>query len=358
MGTMADDLKEIAGRLHINIVRKVAQGGMSVVYEGRLLGCEGFEKTVAVKTLLPAWSEDTRFMKMFIDEAKLVSGLVHENIVQIYQLGWLPDGTYYIVMEFVEGLPLRQFLSKHLDMNTHPPEPLSVHIISRIARGLAYAHSFRDREGRGLEIVHRDVCPSNILITTEGLAKLTDFGVAKALPHTVIGDDWLTGKVAYMSPEQAARHPVDFRSDIFSLGAVMFELLSGVPIRSEDIQPQRVEKVQVNPPWEKLPATTDPEVLGILRRALAPAAEDRYRSAAEFARALEYHIYKDGYGPTIQTVEEYMRKVFPELYAHEKAKGAPAERISDPVTTSAKGTSVESARRWWQFFLGKKPRIR
>ena len=304
----------ITDTLRIRLIRKIARGGMSEVYEGHLIGCEGFEKIVAVKKLLPKWSGNARFMKLFIAEAKLVSGLVHENIVQTYQLGRLEDGTYYIVMEFVEGLSLRHFMAYHAANGQPPPEPLIIHIVSRIARGLAYAHSFKDREGRPLEIVHRDVCPNNVLITTEGLAKLIDFGVAKALTHKIIDDHWLTGKVPYMSPEQAARRPVDFHSDIYSLGAVLFEMLSGTTIRPAEIDPRQLSSHDMEIPWNRLPAQTDPEVITILKHALAPDPQDRFANASAFGRALEYHIYKNGYGPTIQTVEEYLRQHFPRLY--------------------------------------------
>lgn len=317
---MAGELKEISDRWVIALTRKVAQGGMSVVYEGELKGCEGFEKKVAVKMLLDNWTNDARFMKLFIGEAKLVSDLVHENIVQIYQLGRIPEGPYYIVMEFVEGLPLRRFLDYHLRAGRSVPEPLAIHIASRIARGLSYAHTFKDRQGRRLDIVHRDVCPNNVLMTTEGLSKLTDFGIAKALPLTVIGDNWLTGKIRYMSPEQAARGRVDFRTDIFSLGAVLFELLSGVPIRPADADPRSQDFGALPLPWNRLPLSTGAEVISILKRCLAADPALRFQDTSELARALEYYIYKDGYGPTIQTVEAYLREHFPELYRREPPK--------------------------------------
>ncbi|MBM4155827.1 MAG: serine/threonine protein kinase [Lentisphaerae bacterium] len=329
---MAAELEEIADRWSITLTRKVAQGGMGAIYEGRLKGAEGFEKKVAVKTLLDRWSNDARFMKLFVAEAKLVCDLVHENIVQIYQLGRRTSGGYYIVMEFVDGLPLRRFLDRHIEQGKRIPEPLAVHIVSRIARGLAYAHTFHDRSGRRLHIVHRDVCLGNVLITTEGLAKLTDFGIAKALPMQIIGDDWLTGKIRYMSPEQAAREKVDFRSDIYSLGAVLFEMLAHETIRPHDADPRRTPFAEIPVPWSLLPKETGAEVVDLLRTALDPDPSKRFQETSEMARALEYYIYKDGYGPTIQTVEAYMRKHVPELYSFETPAppaGAPAPAVAD-----------------------------
>jgi serine/threonine protein kinase len=336
---MPEELGEIADRWSITLTRKVAQGGMGAIYEGRLKGAEGFEKKVAVKTLLDRWGNDARFMELFVAEAKLVSDLVHENIVQIYQLGRRAAGGFYIVMEFVDGLPLRKFLDRHIERGERIPEALAVHIASRIARGLAYAHTFHDRCGRCLHIVHRDVCLGNILVTTEGLAKLTDFGIAKALPMQIIGDDWLTGKIRYMSPEQAAREKVDFRSDIYSLGAVLFELLAQDTIRPHDAEPRRTPFAGIEAPWHLLPRETGPEVLEILHTALAPDPANRYPETSAMARALEYYIYKDGYGPTIQTVEAYMRKHFPELYCFEPPAGAAA--VSGTVATTADETALD-----------------
>lgn len=320
-----DARPDIMDEARIVWVREVARGGMSVVYEGRQLGYEGFGKQVAVKMLLDKWSGNARFLKLFIAEAKLVSDLVHENIVQIYQLGRRPDGACYIVMEFVAGLSLREFLRQHLARRRPVPVPLAVHMASRVARGLAYAHARCDAEGRPMGIVHRDICPNNILITTEGLTKITDFGVAKALPHRIIGDDWLTGKARYMAPEQAARRPVDFRADQYALGVVLFELLTGAPPRGEMADPHRDDFSRLPVPWERLPSGLGGDLIGILRRALDVDPAARYADTAEMARELELHIYRDGYGPTIQTVEGYLRAEFPKLYEARNAM-APSGR--------------------------------
>ncbi len=338
------DKKTISARWNIRLVRKVAHGGMGDVYEGRLEGVEGFEKKVAVKMLQDRLGCDERFMKMFIAEAKLVCDLVHENIVQIHQLGRLRSGEYYIVMEFVDGISLRAFLDRHIRWGRRIPSPLAVHMVSRIARGLAYAHEFHDRNGRRLNIVHRDVCPSNILITTEGLAKLTDFGVAKAIAMPAFGDRWLTGKIRYMAPEQAACGTVDFRADIFSLGAVLFELLAQTPIRPDDADPRKSSFADIPVPWDRLPRGTDPGVVEILHIALDPDPHRRFPTTNEMGQALEYCIYKDGYGPTIQAVESYMRQHFPDLYVR-NAEGAD-ENMSLPnnsLTETVVDTSFQQA---------------
>lgn len=319
---MAAPLRTILLAAPLELNRVIGQGGMSIVYEGRLVGAQGFDKRVAVKMLLEKTAEDPRFLKLLTEEAKLVADLVHENIVQTYHLGQLDDGIPYIVMEYADGISLHDFMAGHMERGTRIPEALAVHMASRIARGLAYAHTFRDDAGTPLGIVHRDVCPKNIIITTIGLAKLTDFGIAKAVGNSVIGDHWLTGKVMYMSPEQAQRLPVDSRSDIYSLGAVLFEMLAGVPVRPANARPLDPGFALIPVPWEDLPATTGPALLAVLRRMLDPNPDRRFQDTNELARALEYYIYKDGYGPTIQTVEAYLRSAFPAIYERERAAGA------------------------------------
>jgi len=315
--SVSEALGSIQETWNIDLVRVIAHGGMSVVYEGQLLGADGFAKTVAVKRLLKEWSDDPQFMQLCADEAKLVSDLVHENIVQILQLGRSSKGDYYVIMEYVQGLPLRHLLDHHLDHGKRIPVPLAVHIASRIARGLAYAHTFRDRNGRSLDIVHRDVCPSNILITREGLSKLIDFGVAKAVSMSWSGDDVIAGKVQYMAPEQAECGQVDFRADQFALGSVLFEILAGELSRPDEHDPREVRFSELDIPWDRLPSDIDPDLLGLLRRCLSPDPSDRYDKTSELATTLEWIIYRDGYGPTIQTVEAYLREQIPALYRND-----------------------------------------
>lgn len=310
---------------------------MSVVYEGRLMGVAGFEKKVAVKSLLSSKGLSQRFKDLVVEEAKLVANLVHENIVQIYQLDQLRDQSMYIIMEHVHGLSLADLMAMHVESGKRLPEALAVHIASRIARGLAYAHAFTDDKGNPLGIVHRDVCPSNILITTEGLSKLIDFGVAKAMGNTVIGEKWLTGKVPYMAPEQAACGSVDFRADIYSLGAVLFEVLAQCPIRPPSSIPIEDDFRAIPVPWERLPPDTGAELIAILRQMLAPESVDRQQDTSKLAQELEYYIYKDGYGPTIQTVEAYLRVHAPSLYQCQPSPAGTA--AADQVTLlDAEGT--------------------
>ncbi|MEE9312589.1 MAG: serine/threonine-protein kinase, partial [Planctomycetota bacterium] len=206
------------------LVKKIAEGGMGAVYEAIQIGADGFEKRMAIKTILEDFSTNDEFVEMFIGEAKLVADLIHQHIVQIYQLGRV-DKQCYMAMEFIEGVNLEQFLDRHLQYKKRCPTELCVYIASRIARALEYAHKKRNKEGELLGVVHRDVSPKNIMISSDGVCKLTDFGIAKA--RNLMKDkegDVLMGKVQYMSPEQAAFEQTDGRSDIFSLGICLYEL--------------------------------------------------------------------------------------------------------------------------------------
>lgn len=307
-------LQSIRDTRTLRVTRKIADGGMGSVYEAVQDGVDGFQKLVALKVLLKELSEDHHFVDMFVTEAKLVADLVHENIVQIYQLGRSPDG-YYIVMEFVHGLSLHEFIRFHNTvLRQRPPAELAVFICSRVARGMAYAHSRLDRGGQPLNIVHRDICPNNIMITREGLPKLADFGIAQiSSDHRPDGE--LMGKLLYMSPQQACRENVDFRTDMFALGACLFELLTGKRIRSAADEGAYGELAKTGAvEWSLLPDDLRPDIRDVLEKCLQFSPDDRFQTSSELAQALEYLIYKDGYGPTITTLEEYLRKHMPYLY--------------------------------------------
>lgn len=309
-------MEKIVGALEFAHIRKIAEGGQGAVYKASQQGVEGFEKTVAIKMLLESASRNQKFVDLFIAEAKLVANLVHENIVQIYQLGKTGE-SYYFVLEYINGVSLYDFITRHTSQQMQIPHQLAVFVASRVVRGLAYAHSRTDQHGRPLDIVHCDVCPHNILITTEGLPKLTDFGIAKATSMAQ-GEFGLSGKLLFMSPEQAKQESLDFRSDIYSLGAVLFNMLTGKPIRDSRAQASQVleQAREGRVDWDEV-SRYEEELVSLLRRMLAIDPNERYESTDELARDLEYYIYKDGYGPTIVTLANYMREQLPQLYQPE-----------------------------------------
>ena len=293
-----------------DVINLIAEGGMGAVYKATKKGADGFEKIVAIKTMLDSFTSDKVLVTRFIEEAKLVADLVHENIVQIYQLDKY-KGNYFFVLEFVDGISLYDFIEFHIQTRKTLPEKLAIFITSRIARGLAYAHTRLGTSGQVMNIVHCDVCPHNIMITREGLPKLTDFGIAKAKNMTDYTS--ISGKLPFMSPEQASGQEIDFRSDIYSLGAVLFYMLTGDSIRDMDEEIKVILKQAKNNliQWQKLPESTPPEVQDMLSKMLAKDPSERYQTTTELARDLEYHIYKSGYGPTIVTLAEYMQEFMP-----------------------------------------------
>ena len=291
------------------MVRLLAEGGMGAVYEAQQFGAEGFQKTVAIKTILESFSTNPEFVRLFIGEAKLVADLVHENIVQVYHLGKTKN-IYYIVLEFVEGINLEQFIDHHLDKNIQLPIELGAFITSRVCRGLEYAHNKRGRDKQHLNIVHRDVSPKNVMLNFEGVVKLTDFGIAKArMVMEQEEGEVLMGKVEYMSPEQARYEATDRRSDLFALGIVMYELLTGHHIfETDDIYQtlENVKEAQIPHPKEHRPELPD-KLCNIVMRALERDLTKRYQTAGEMSFDLEYYMYHDRYGPTNPTLGNYLK---------------------------------------------------
>ncbi|HVZ71280.1 MAG TPA: serine/threonine-protein kinase, partial [Polyangia bacterium] len=265
----------------------IAVGGMAEVYKGRVVGAEGFEKDVAIKRILPDLAEDERFVKMLLTEARIHSALSHRNIVQIHDLGISGDGEYFIVLEYVEGYDLRVITDQLAAEGEIIPEALSLHIAGELAQGLHYAHELRGPDGQPLGLVHRDVTPSNVLISKAGEVKLSDFGLAKRRhDRSVVGS--LKGNLAYMAPEQARQADLDRRTDVFSLGAVLFEMLTGKRLREITDEVEGVSFVASGQVPSVRAARPDlPESFErLLATALAPEPALRYADAAAFGAAI------------------------------------------------------------------------
>ncbi len=305
-------LKHIFNELHYEMTRKIAEGGMGLVYEAVQLGAGNFRKVVAVKVIREEYSAIEEFQNNFIGEARLVADLIHTNIVQTYHLGQV-GGQYFMVMEFVKGVNLEQFLERHRQLGKQIPTDLAAFIVSRIARGLTYAHTKCDRDGRHLNIVHRDIGPKNVLVAQEGDVKLTDFGIAKALDLMYNEEGKvIAGKDEYLSPEQATYAITDARADLFPLGIVLTELLLGKNIfRSHDrSQSRRNILTMPIPQFATLRPDIDPKLEAIIQRALERDREKRYQSGYEMLTALELYLYSDGYGPTNEKLGVYIKELF------------------------------------------------
>ncbi len=305
-------IKHVFNEIHYEMIRKLAEGGMGVVYEAVQLGAGNFKKVVAVKFIREEFSAIEEFQKNFIGEARLVADLIHTNIVQTYHLGQI-GGQYFMVMEFVRGVNLEVFIEKHRSLRRPIPLDLAAFIISRIARGLAYAHQKCDREGRHLNIVHRDIGPKNVLLAFEGDVKLTDFGIAKALDLMYNEEGKvIAGKDEYLSPEQANYAVTDARADLFPLGIVLTELLLGKNLfRAIDrAQSRRNILMMPIPRFATLREDINPKLEAIIQKALTRDREQRYQSAFEMLTDLEMYLYSDRYGPTNEKLGVYIKEIF------------------------------------------------
>lgn len=305
-------IKHIFSELHYEMTRKIAEGGMGLVYEALQRGAGNFRKVVAVKLIREEYSAIEEFQNNFIGEARLVADLIHTNIVQTYHLGQT-GGQYFMVMEFVRGVNLEHFLEQHRKLGRQIPVDLAAFIISRIARGLAYAHSKCDRDGRHLNIVHRDIGPKNVMLAYEGDVKLTDFGIAKALDLMYNEEGKvIAGKDEYLSPEQASYAITDARADLFPLGIVLTELLLGKNIfRSADRAHSRRNILTLPiPQFATLRPEIEPRLEAIIQRALTRDRDRRYQSANEMLTDLELYLYSDRYGPTNEKLGVYLKDLF------------------------------------------------
>ncbi len=291
------------------LLEKIAVGGMAELFKAQQRGVQGFQKIVAIKRILPHFSDNEDFVTMFIDEAKLAAQLTHPNIVQIFDLG-KAGSSYYIAMEYVNGRDLRTLLRKVREYNLPFPEQVAALVVMKVAAALDYAHRKRGFDDRELKLVHRDISPQNVILSTEGAVKLVDFGIAKAASkasHTVAGA--LKGKLLYMSPEQATGQPLDNRSDLYSLGLVLFELLTGVRCFQADSELGVLEKVRLGRISDV--ATLNPnisrEMVAIVNRALQKGVDHRYPSARFMERDLRDYLQRQGTPITEHDVAEYMQ---------------------------------------------------
>jgi len=322
------------------LTRKIAEGGMGSVFEAIQDGVEGFDKRVAIKTIRQDFTTNFEFVEMFIGEAKLVADLVHENIVQVYQLG-RTGRSYYIAMEYVDGITLENYLDRHFDTAKQFPIEIGAFIISRVCRGLEYAHNKLGRDGEPLHIVHRDVSPKNVMMNFEGVVKLTDFGIAKArvLMQQKEGEV-LMGKAEYMSPEQARFETTDGRSDLFTLGILLHEVLTGEQLFAVEDVYETLDNVKFKaiPDPRSYRAGIPEEVARITMKSLERDIDARYQTAGELGYDLEHYMYHDRFGPTNVTLSRYLR----ELFGIKESGPAAHERNTDKVVRHRADTMFEN----------------
>lgn len=292
------------------LFKKIAQGGMAEIYRAKYFGEGGFVKEVAVKRILPAWSDNKDFITMLCDEARALVYLQNQNIVQVYELGRDKD-LYYISMEYVSGVDLRR-LFKTKD---RIPLKFVAHIVCEILKGLDFAHNRKDKNGKCLNIIHRDISPQNILLSFNGEIKIADFGIAKGAHRThETKVSQVKGKYAYMSPEQAEGKAVDTRTDLYSIGIVLYELLSGkrlYDLANDMVTIEEVKKSTLPRGWEEdIPMGIRP----IVRKVLQKNAAERYQGAMDFLNDLNLYITANKLFTHSIELSLYLKEIFHEEY--------------------------------------------
>jgi len=302
------------------------------VRRGLLLGQAGFQRPIVVKQLKTAEPEHLR---LFVEEARRYAVLDHENIGRILDFERV-DGELCIILEYIDGWSLVEYLERHSALGYLPDVELSVFIASRVCRALQYVYE-------KARIVHRDVSPSNVMTTSEGTVKLIDFGIAA---RSGTRESYLAGKPAYMAPEMVVEMRADQRSDVFSLGVVLFELLTGERLFAGDTTPVVLEHVVTAeiPKVRVLNPAVPEDVAAILDRALERHASRRFASAAAMGEACEHHLYDKGYGPTNLTLKHYLQSIFSHGLAREDDEDRSSEPTLEPLRDElAEGSEPRSA---------------
>jgi len=308
------DIKPGATLGRYEILMPVAQGGMAAVWAARMLGSRGFQKIVAIKTMLPDLSDDPDFEAMFLDEARLASRVRHPYVAEILDLGEESDWLY-IVMEWVNGETLF-VLNKQARAKGGFPLPLLARILSCACAGLHAAHELRDDDGKLLEFVHRDINPQNVMVSYDGIVKLVDFGVAKAtarVQNTRV-PGMLKGKTHYLSPEQIRGETIDRRSDIFALGILMYVMVSGRHPFKADTDKQTMENIVSRDPvpLDTIVPDMNPQLDALIMRALAKDRDRRWPDCATMQRSLDQILSSTGAAVTDGDVATFIRSIMGE----------------------------------------------
>lgn len=320
--------------MRYRLFEKIGSGGMAEVFRAVGEGPEGFERPFVVKQIHPRLSEAAEFVRMFVDEAKISARLLHPNVVQVFEFVY-QDGCYYMVMEPVDGVDMARLLHHLIDRREVPPPALVAEIARQACRGLDYAHTLSDGEGKPLGIVHRDVTPPNVMVSWNGTVKLLDFGLARAVEQlrtTVTETGTIKGKMPYLAPELLKGRTADARCDVFSLGVVMHELLTGARLFAggNDLETfKNVLERPVPPPTERNPGIK-PVLSAIVMRALERDPDKRYQTAREMGDELEAFVLRERYSGRL------VAKKLHEMLGNHASSGA-----LDPVADTPHGFVVD-----------------
>ncbi len=333
------------------VIDKIDAGGMAEVFRAEREGIEGFAKQVAIKRVLPHLSEKERFIRLFLDEARLSARLNHSNCVQVFDIGY-GEGSYFIVMEWVDGTSLKGLVEHYRRQGQSLPAPLAVHIVLEVAKGLAYAHELKDAEGKELGIIHRDISPPNVLLSRYGEVKIVDFGLAKANSQLEKSEPGIIkGKFGYLSPEAALGQEIDARTDVFALGIMLWELLAGrrLFLGETDFQTVRLVQQAVIPDIAQINPSVPQELARIIEKSLARNPEDRIPTAYDFGQQLARVLFEMGVtvtdfdvaslvrnvlgqkeGPSTQVIDRLIKESLVEFVSLGRASGGAPELVQPP----------------------------
>jgi serine/threonine protein kinase len=318
------------------LVDRIAVGGMAEIFKAKTFSHGGFEQILVIKRILSHLGDNEEFVEMFIDEAKVSVALQHANVIRIYDFGKILDN-YFIAMEWVDGKDSRNLLKKLSKQRKFLPVEYAAYIAHEACKGLEYAHRKTDLQGRPYGIVHRDVSPSNILVSYEGDVKVADFGIAKAENNAYdTKDGVLKGKFEYMSPEQAEGVEIDSRSDIFSLGIIFHEMLTGRRLFKTSSETETLEKIKKGeyPTPSSIHSRVPPELDRIVMKALARNRDERYQSAKDMQDDLVAFLLPATTDQIRQRVARFMEETFAEEIAEERKRLEDNARVADTLRRS------------------------
>ncbi|MDP6932625.1 MAG: serine/threonine-protein kinase, partial [Myxococcota bacterium] len=301
------DTPEEFGKYHL--LERIATGGMAEVFRARQHGMAGFEKIVVIKKVLAQLARDEEFLRLFVDEARILTKLQHVNIVQVFELGEV-EGNYFIAMEHVHGLDLARLISRSRNLGTFPIA-LALFVTCEVLKAQNFAHSRLDEDGKHLQIVHCDISPQNVLISYAGEVKLTDFGISRAAFQSEASHQVIRGKYAYMAPEQVEGRPLDGRTDQFALAIVLFEALTGRRLfksKSRDETLARVRRAEVPSPRGYRPEISE-DLEDIILKALSRNADDRYPTAGDMLEDLSALMVREGHRATNNDLAAFLTEV-------------------------------------------------
>jgi eukaryotic-like serine/threonine-protein kinase len=336
------------------LLRRLAAGGMAELFLALHRSVAGFEKLIVIKRILPSMNQDKGFIEMLLHEARIAATLSHPNIVQIFDVGQV-DGTYYIAMEHIHGEDIQGIVRqmKKKGVSEFPLEH-TLSVILGTCAGLAYAHDKRDLDGAAMEIVHRDISPRNIVVSFTGDVKIVDFGIAKSgvEPGEDTQNGQLKGKAPYMSPEQASGQAVDFRSDIFAAGVMLFELTTGRRLFKGASEFETLKMIcdKDYPLPSQVRESYPPELEKIVMRALAKKREDRYQTAREMQAALEAYVREERIAVSQVALTKWMEELFEDKLAQQRYVLQDVKQLADVIAqqhlyegATATGTGMMSA---------------